>query len=143
MSNIKIIICLILVAILFIGFQLFDKKTRKGKLEKKGEFGSARFATEKEIKTDFKKEGIKSIKEAGFPIWFDKNRQNIWFDRQTPHWILIGSTGSGKSFTSVIPQCTFLANAKVKRSVFITDPKREIFDATSKMFKDNGYNIIL
>ena len=38
--------------------------------------------------------------------------------------------------------CSFVATAKNKRSVFITDPKGEIFNTTSKMFKDNGYNVL-
>ncbi len=46
------------------------------------------------------------------------------FDRETPHYTYLGSTGSGKSVTAVIPMCSFVATAKNKRSVFITDPKR-------------------
>ena len=38
--------------------------------------------------------------------------------------------------------CSFIATATKKRSVFITDPTGEIFNTTSKMFKDNSYNII-
>ena len=64
------------------------------------------------------------------------------FDRETPHYTYLGSTGSGKSVTAVIPMCSFVATAKNKRSVFITDPKGEIFNTTSKMFKDNGYNVL-
>ena len=56
----------------------------------------------------------------------------------TPHYTYLGSTGSGKSVTAVIPMCSFIATAKKKRSVFITDPNGEIFNATSKMFKDNN-----
>ena len=36
---------------------------------------------------------------------------------------------------------SFIATAKVKRSVFVTNPKGEIFHATSKMLYDNGYKI--
>ena len=38
--------------------------------------------------------------------------------------------------------CSFISNSKIKRSVFITDPKGEIFNTTSQMFKDNGYNVL-
>ena len=34
------------------------------------------------------------------------------------------------------------ATAKGKHSVVVTDPKAEIFNATSKVFKDNGYDVI-
>lgn len=80
--------------------------------------------------------------KSGFPVYFSKNNKEVWFDMDTPHWIFLGSTGSGKSVTAVIPQCSFIATAKTKKSVFITDPKGEIFQTTSKMFKDEGYNIL-
>ncbi len=114
----------------------------KNDIESDNEYGSARFATDKEIKKNFKKEKIRNIKENGVPILFDKKLKYMWVDRETPHYVYIGSTGSGKSVTAVIPFCTFTANAKKKRSVFITDPKGEIYNTTSKMFKDNGYNIL-
>ena len=75
------------------------------------------------------------------PIWYSKDCKTIWFDRETPHYVYLGSTGCGKSVTCVIPTCSFIANSKNKRSVFITDPKGEIYNTTSQMFKDNGYEI--
>ena len=75
------------------------------------------------------------------PIWYSKDCKTIWFDRETPHYVYLGSTGCGKSVTCVIPTCSFKANSKNKRSVFITDPKGEIYNTTSQMFKDNGYEI--
>ena len=84
---------------------------------------------------------MRSLK-SGFPVYYSKNNKYVWFDMETPHWIYLGSTGSGKSVTAVIPQCSFIATAKIKQSVFITDPKGEIFSTTSKMFEDNGYNIL-
>lgn len=114
----------------------------KQKIKNNNEHGSSRWASKSEIKQNFRMEKVKYINESGFPIYYSKDNKKIWFDNQTPHWIYLGSTGSGKSVTSVIPQCSFIATAKVKKSVFITDPKGEIFDTTSKMFKDNGYKIL-
>ena len=91
---------------------------------------------------NFNEENIKNNNEAGFPVFFSKNLKKIYFDRETPHYVYLGSTGSGKSVTAVIPTCTFIANAKIKRSVFVTDPKGEIYHTTSKMFEQNGYNIL-
>ena len=82
-----------------------------------------------------------NIKDTGVPIWYSKDCKTIWFDRETPHYVYLGSTGCGKSVTCVIPTCSFIANSKNKRSVFITDPKGEIYNTTSQMFKDNGYEI--
>lgn len=113
----------------------------KIKINNKNEYGSARFSTFQEINKNFKKENINDINDTGIPIWYSKDYKTIWFDRETPHYVYLGSTGSGKSVTCVIPTCSFIANAKNKRSVFITDPKGEIYNSTSQMFKDNGYEI--
>ena len=131
------IIILIIIILYFI-----EPLMLREKLKNNNELGSARWSTIHEIKKNFKKENINKINESGFPIYFSKNIQKVWFDNQTPHWIHLGSTGSGKSVTSVIPSCSFIATAKKKKSVFITDPKGEIFSATSKMFKDNGYEVL-
>jgi len=139
--SIKIIILLILLVAFIIFFLYIEPRITKHKIISKNEYGSARFSTFKEIKRIFNKEKTSSIKEAGFPVWYSKDNKYIWFDRETPHYVYLGSTGSGKSVTAVIPTCTFLSNAKIKRSLFITDPKGEIYQTTSKMFKDNGYKI--
>ncbi len=132
----------IFVLLFLIGFIYIEPILMKHKVKNDNEYGSARFSTKAEIKQHFKKENINHIKEAGFPVFFSKDLKNIFFDRETPHYVYLGSTGSGKSVTAVIPTCTFISNAKIKRSVFITDPKGEIYQTTSKMFQDNGYRIL-
>lgn len=129
-------------ALFIVGFMFIEPAIAKHKIKNNNEYGSARFATFNEIKNNFKKEKIESIKESGVPIWFSNDYKFVWFDRETPHYTYLGSTGSGKSVTAVIPMCSFIATAKKKRSVFITDPKGEIFNTTSLMFKQNGYNVI-
>ena len=136
------IIILIIIAIFLLFFLYIEPMLAKNRIKNNNEHGSARFANFKEIRRDFKKESISNINKAGFPIWYSKDYKTIWFDRETPHYVYLGSTGSGKSVTAVIPTCSFIANAKEERSVFITDPKGEIFNKTSKMFKDKGYKII-
>ena len=134
-----ILFCLIIFLIVFI---YIEPMFAKHKIKSSNEYGSARFANKEEISKNFKKEKVNNIKEAGIPILYSDDKQYIWFDRETPHYVYLGSTGSGKSVTAVIPMCSFLSSAKTKRSVFITDPKGEIYSTTSKMFKDNGYEII-
>ena len=140
--NLEYIIVLVLCLIFIFIFSFIEPILMKHKVKNDNEYGSARFATKKEIKENFKEENINNIKEAGFPVFFSNNLKKIYFDRETPHYVYLGSTGSGKSVTAVIPTCTFIANAKKKRSVFVTDPKGEIFHTTSKMFEDNGYKIL-
>ncbi len=140
--SIELIIVLALMLLFIVGFMFIEPAIAKHKIKNNNEYGSARFATFNEIKNNFKKEKIESIKESGVPIWFSNDYKYVWFDRETPHYTYLGSTGSGKSVTAVIPMCSFIATAKKKRSVFITDPKGEIFNTTSLMFKQNGYNVI-
>lgn len=136
------IIILVIIFLMIIFLYFVEPLITKQKIKNNNEHGSARWATTQEIKKNFKKENISNIKQSGFPIYYSKDNKKVWFDTSTPHWIYLGSTGSGKSVTAVIPQCSFIATAKVKKSVFITDPKGEIFSLTSKMFEDNGYTIL-
>ena len=136
------IVILVIVALIIIFLYFIEPLITRQKIKNNNEHGSARWATKKEIDEKFKKEEVSHIEKSGFPVYYSKNNKYVWFDMETPHWIYLGSTGSGKSVTAVIPQCSFIATAKTKQSVFITDPKGEIFSTTSKMFEDNGYKIL-
>ncbi len=139
------IITVVVLAIIFIAIIIMmyiEPLLSKHKIKNSNEYGSARFATNKEIDKHFKKENIDNISSVGFPIMFSSDLQKVWWDYETPHWVYLGSTGSGKSVTQVIPFCSFLCNSKEKRSAFITDPKGEIFQKTSKMFLNNGYKVL-
>ena len=138
----SLIILLIVMSLFLLGFMYIEPILMKHKVKNDNEYGSARFSSNREIKKNFRKESIYHIKEAGFPVSFSKNLRTIYFDRETPHYVYLGSTGSGKSVTAVIPTCTFIAKAKKKRSVFITDPKGDIYQTTSKMFQHQGYKIL-
>jgi type IV secretion system protein VirD4 len=129
-------------SLFLLGFMYIEPILMKHKVKNDNEYGSARFSTQSEIKKNFKKENVNHIKEAGFPVSFSNDLKTIYFDRETPHYVYLGSTGSGKSVTAVIPTCTFISASKKKRSVFITDPKGEIYSTTSKMFQDRGYKIL-
>ena len=135
-------ISLLIIVILMFGVLYFIEPIMiRQKIKSNNEHGSARWATKHEIKRNFRKERVSHIVKSGFPVYYSKNNKYVWFDMETPHYIYLGSTGSGKSATAVIPECSFIATSENKKSVFITDPKGEIFSTTSKMFKDNGYNV--
>ena len=135
------LIIIILIFIFIIIFKYLEPLIRKYKIKNNNEHGSARFSSLNEIKKNFNKEQLSKIIEVGFPIYFDKKLKDVWFDNETPHWVYLGSTGSGKSVTQVIPYCSFLSSAETKRSAFITDPKGEIFATTSKMFQDCSISV--
>ena len=137
------LIFLLLILILFIvGFIYIAPLISQHKINSNNEYGSARFPTEAEINKNFTKEKISNINEVGFPVYYDKSVTHVWFDKETPHYVYLGSSGSGKSVTCVIPMISFIANAKKPRSVFVTDPKGEIYHVTSKMLYDRGYKIL-
>ena len=133
---------LVIVALIIIFLYFIEPLITRQKIKNNNEHGSARWATKKEIEEKFRKEEVSHIVKSGFPVYYSKNNKYVWFDMETPHWIYLGSTGSGKSVTAVIPQCSFIATAENKQSVFITDPKGEIFGATSKMFEEQAYRIL-
>ena len=71
----------------------------------------------------------------------DAGRQCIDFNpyegRINSHMIAIGRSGVGKTFTFVK---TYLMQAmKEKHSLFIADPKGDLYRQTSSYFRDNGY----
>ena len=106
--NSGLIILLVIIGLFLLGFMYIEPILMKHKVKNDNEYGSARFSTDSEIKKNFKKENINHIREAGFPVSFSKNLKYVYFDRETPHYVYLGSTGSGKSVTAVIPSCTFI-----------------------------------
>lgn len=66
----------------------------------------------------------------------------IHFDKEK-HYIIIGSTGTGKTVTFIEPTVQILAQTKTKPSLFITDTKGEIFAHHSKKLAENGYKVML
>lgn len=140
--NIKIVIILIIIVIFIVAFKYIEPLFSKHKIKNSNEYGSARFSTFNEINKNFKKEEVRRINQVGFPIWFDKDYKKVCMDNETPHWVYLGSTGLGKSVTQVIPFYSFLSSAEIKRSAFITNPKGEIFNTTSKMFQDRWYEVL-
>ena len=141
--SMTLLLFLIIGLILFI--LIIEPKLSRRKLKNNNEHGSSKFADIKEIKENFDKEELNNINTSGFPVWYEKEKgkfKNVYYDNKSPHYVLIGSTGSGKSITVSIPMCIQFATAKEKHSVVLTDPKAELFKTTGKIFEDNGYNVV-
>ena len=141
--SMTLLLFLIIGLILFI--LIIEPKLSRRKLKNNNEHGSSKFADIKEIKENFDKEELNNINTSGFPVWYEKEKgkfKNVYYDNKSPHYVLIGSTGSGKSITVSIAMCIQFATAKEKHSVVLTDPKAELFKTTGKIFEDNGYNVV-
>ena len=80
-----LILIFIVGAIIFIVF--IEPRLNQRKVKNKNEYGSSKFANSKEIAKTFKKEKIYSIKEAGFPVYFEKKNnqfESVYFDSWFP-----------------------------------------------------------
>ena len=69
------------------------------------------------------------------------NPKKVYVDNGGYHNIVIGSTGAGKTQTTVLPMVNLLA--KHDESMIITDPKGEIYEQTSNYLRSLGYNVVL
>ena len=117
----------------------FDREKGIGITTNKKDKGYSRWAKDKEIKEELKCVPItaKNCKEAGVPLIL--NEKEMWVDNGEYHSLVIGATGSGKTQTIIFPTVEILA--KKRESMIITDPKGEIYEATSNMLRDKGYDV--
>jgi len=124
----------------------FEKEDSSGigfSIRQKKEKNYTRWAKDNEIKED---SGIEVVDPkapkadaAGIPI--KMNPKQVWVDNGEYHNIVIGSTGAGKTQTTVLPMVNLLA--KHDESMIITDPKGEIYEQTSNYLRSLDYNIVL
>jgi len=120
----------------------FDREKGLGiKAEAKKEKGYSRWATEKEMKKELKlvEPSTKTTSAAGLPIIMSP--KGVWVDDSEYHNLIIGSTGAGKTQTTVLPMVHLLS--KKGESMIVTDPKGEIYEETAEMLRAKGYNIVL
>ena len=126
---------------------IFEKeKGRPGlDIRDKEEKGYARWAKDKEIKTDRDVEVVTTTDEktnaAGVPLAIDMKKNQIWVDNGEYHTLVIGSSGSCKSRCIVKPLVNLLA--KKGESMIITDPKGELYTSAANRLKELGYNVIV
>ncbi len=103
----------------------------------------SRWSKEKEIQNDIGMAKVDpkapSSDAAGIPIIMKQDE--VWVDNGEYHNLVIGSTGAGKTQTTVLPMVNLLA--KHDESMIITDPKGEIYENCSEYLKSLGYNIVL
>ena len=86
-------------------------------------------------KVDYKKNVVCS----GLPVIYEAN--SIYTIKGDGHSLIIGSTGSGKTQTTILPllKLSMLAN----ESVIVNDPKGDIYKRTADEFKNRDYNVIM
>ena len=119
----------------------FDREKGLGLTTEKKDKGYSRWAKDKEIKEELECVPVqaKRAKAAGIPLIVTKDE--LWVDNGEYHSLIIGATGSGKTQGVVFPQVRSLA--KARESMIITDPKGEIYEKSSVMLREQGYQILL
>ncbi|MDD3453632.1 MAG: type IV secretory system conjugative DNA transfer family protein [Bacilli bacterium] len=113
---------------------------KKGKLKSAGnnEYGSSRFATNDEIEKEFKTWNLNHELQSGGMV-VTKIKDKYYYDDSTNHSLIIGSTGSGKTVSAIMPLIFNLADAN--ESMIINDSKGEILRETYGYLKKKNYNI--
>ena len=102
------------------------------------EYGSSRWCTKKEIKNKFKLWNIDSdLKSGGIPVSFIGD--DVYYDDSSDHTLIVGTTGSGKTISTIMPLIFNLANAG--ESMVINDTKGELYSTTADYLKKRGYCI--
>lgn len=121
----------------------FEREKGFGFGTEKSNKGYSRWAKEKEIMEEKSVEMVhqtdENSKVGGIPLMMKNDK--IWVDNGEYHNLVIGATGSGKTQTIIFPTVEVLA--KNKESMIITDPKGEIYEQTSNMLRDKGYNVLV
>ena len=130
--------------IMLVSSYFFERESGFGiSREKKQGGGYSKWAKVDDIKNAI---GVKVVNEtdytyeaAGVPLYTEKGK--IWVDDGESHSLIIGSTGSGKTYCIVNPLVHILA--KHSESMVITDPKGEIYENNAEFLRDRGYKIVL
>lgn len=134
-----------LVAFLFYVLTTSNKKD-DSKLKGKKDMENQHFASLKELDKNFKHckfTELKNLSITGVPFRFEYKHGNINI-HFTPacHVLIVGASGTGKTACWVEPTMQILSELKNRPSVFITDPKGEIFAHHSLKLKNQGYTVL-
>ena len=100
----------------------------------------SRWATFEELTSMLTKINLESdINKSGIPMVY--NGKDVYIKDDDSHTLVIGSTGSGKTQSILLPQ-TKLA-IKAGESLLVHDVKGEIFATLNEELKDANYNTIV
>ena len=133
---------LVLIGVCFsVSSYFFDREKGFGVTTEKKDKGYSRWCKDKEMKaTLFEVDpSADKIEHAGIVVVNDGKK--LWVDDGEAHSLIIGATGSGKTQCVVFPMIKVLA--KAGESMVLTDPKGELYEQTSELLREKGYNIIV
>lgn len=127
---------------------LNSKNIMKGKtkdLHLNANLETSRFQTESELKKNYKIYDFKELKNEEIvgslvKAEYKGGKLNVVFTKPA-HTLVIGTTGSGKTTTFVNPMIQILSETHTKPSMFISDPKGELYADHVESLKNKGYEV--
>lgn len=142
-TSLSIAFCIALVIGLFM---ILAKKPVSSSLKGKDKMDNQHFLSEKELDKNFKNyyfDELKNISLIGVPFRakYTKGKVKIHFAEKC-HSLIVGATGTGKTVSWMEPTIQILSELKTKPSMFITDPKGELYAHHSKKLQDDGYKVL-
>ena len=104
------------------------------------------FASIQELNKNFKNCKFSQLKTqdiTGVPFRFELKHGDLHIHFTPPcHVLIVGASGTGKTACWVEPTMQILTELKNRPSLFITDPKGEIFAHHSLKMKNQGYTVL-
>lgn len=142
-TTLSIAFCIALVIGLFM---VLAQKPVSSALKGKDKMDNQHFLSEKELDKNFKNyyfDELKNISLIGVPFRakYKKGKIKIHF-AENCHSLIVGATGTGKTVSWMEPTIQILSELKTKPSMFITDPKGELYAHHSKKLQDDGYKVL-
>ena len=94
------------------------------------------------LKKDLTKINLKKeepLLKSGIPVIYDGD--DCYITNDGGHTLIVGSTGSGKTQTMILPLIKL--SLKASESLIVNDPRGELYKATANKFKESGYKVVL
>ena len=144
-ATMTLYICALIAVFMSTSSYFFDREKGFGfgKKKDKDEPGWSRWMKEDEMKKAYDVKEITlnadTYEHAGIPIILKEDK--AWVDDGENHSLIIGASGSGKTWTIIDPLVKILG--KAGESMIVTDPKGEIYEHNANMLREKGYNVII